>query len=104
MVRSRVFESEDTLSVEVAWEPPDNDSSVDFYHFEVVAESEGINHTLYAVETPNTTIILSIFPYNVNVTVFLSATDSCGTRSVPIVLSLSYIGTGKLKLMHVYSL
>ena len=83
---SRVLESDTNYSiVEVMWEPPDNDSRVDFYHFEVVADSEGISYTLYAIETPNTTVVLSIFSSNVSITVFLSAMDSCGTRSVPAV-------------------
>ena len=96
-LRSRLLES-DTQSnhstVEVTWEPPSNDTRVDFYHFKVVAESEGTNGTLYTVETPNTTVIVSIFPYNVNITLFLSATDNCGTRSVPAVLFVNYIGSG----------
>ena len=94
---SRVLESDANYStVEVTWEPPGNDSRVNFYHFKVVADSEGINYTMYAVETPNTTVVLSIFPYNVNITVFLSAMDSCGTKSVPAVLFVNYIGSGKL--------
>jgi hypothetical protein len=85
-------------TVEVTWETPGNDSSVDFYHFKVVADSEGTNYTLYAVETPNSTVVLSVFPYcnNVNITVFLSATDSCGAKSIPAVLIMSYVVSGKL--------
>ena len=95
---SRVLESDTNYStIEVTWEPLGNDSRVDFYHFEVVADSEGTNHILYAVKTTNTTVILSMFPYNnINITVFLSATDNCGTRSVPAVLFMNYIGSGKL--------
>ena len=80
-------------TVEVTWEPSGNDSRVDFYHFEVVADSKGTNYTLYTVETPNTTVTLS---YNVNITIFLSATDSCGAKSTPVVLFMSYTGSGKL--------
>ena len=53
VVTSRVLESDtDYSTVEVTWEPPSNNSRVDFYHVEVIADSEGINYTLYAVETP----------------------------------------------------
>ena len=93
---SRVLESDTNYStIEVTWEPPDNDSRVDFYHFKVVADSEGISYTLYAVETTNTTVVLSIFPYtDLNITVFLSIMDSCGEKSTPAVLSMSYITIG----------
>ena len=84
---SRVLESDANYStVEVTWEPPGNDSRVNFYHFKVVADSEETNYTLYAGETPNTTVVFSVVPYNVNITVFLSAMDSCGARSIPAVL------------------
>ena len=100
-VTSRVLESDtDYSTVKVTWEPPSNNSRVDFYHVEVVADSEGINYTLYAVETPNTIVVLSIFPYNVNITIFLFATDSCGARSIPAVLSMSYVAIGSGNCMH----
>jgi hypothetical protein len=94
---SRILESDANSTVEVTWEPPGNDSRVDIYHFKVIADLEGINCTLYAVETMNTTVLLSIrfFPYNINITVCLSAIDSCGIKSIPAVLIMSYSGTGK---------
>jgi hypothetical protein len=87
---SRVLESDTNCStVEVTWEPPGNDSRVHLYHFKIVDDLEGINYTLYTVETTNTTVVLSIFPSNVNITIFLSAMDSCGGESIPAVLFLS---------------
>jgi NADPH-dependent 2,4-dienoyl-CoA reductase/sulfur reductase-like enzyme len=89
---SRVLESDANYStVEVTWEPPGNDSRVHFYHVAVVVDLAGANSTWYTVETANTTVtvVLSIFPYNVNITIFLSAMDSCGGESILAVLFLS---------------
>ena len=81
-------------TVEVTWEPPrpDNNSRVDFYHYQVIVDMEGTSYMLYNVKTTNTTVILSDFPYNVNVTFLLSANDRCGGKSKPILLFMNYSG------------
>ena len=94
---SRVLESDTNYSiVEVKWEPPDNDSRADFYHYQVVVDSEGTTHTLNDVNTTNTGAIVCNSPYNVNTSFVLSA-NNCEGRSAPITLVLN-ITIGKYKL------
>lgn len=100
---SRVLESNTNYSiVEVTWEPPDNNSKVDFYHYQVVVDLEGTSYTLYEsdVKTTNTTVVLSILPNNVNITFFLSTTDSCGRKSIPVALFMNIIGKSRCSLMN----
>ena len=84
-IRSRIVESYTNYStVEVTWEPLGNDSRVDFYHYFVIVDSEDTSYSLYDVKTTNTTAILSILPYDVNITFFLSASNSCGGNSTVV--------------------
>ena len=102
VLMSRVLESYTNYSrAEVTWEPLGNDSRMDFYHYQVAVYLNGTNCTLYDAETTNTTVtvLLSIFPYNVNTTVtfFLSVMDTCGRKSAPtVILFTNYIGQGKV--------
>ena len=92
VLTNRVFESDTNVSrVEVTWEPPDNHSKVNFYHYQVVINLEATNYSciLYNTTTTNTTAVLSIDPlslYSGNVSFSLSVINYCGEQSTPVVL------------------
>ena len=95
---SRVLESDDYSTIEVTWDPSDNVSRVDFYHYQVVVDLDATNHsyTLYNTITTNTTVtvVLPIFLYNGNVTfsLRLSIINYCGETSTPVILVIKDIG------------
>ena len=78
---NRVLDNNSSV-VEVMWEPPSNDSRVDFYHYQVVGAGA---IALYQGDTINTTVTL-ILPdilYDINITFILSA-NNCEGRSLPV--------------------
>ena len=75
------------------WEFPDNDSRVDFYHYQLIfVDSWGQANTSYQANTTNTTVILSGILYNLNISFVLFA-NNCEGKSAPVNLALY---TGKL--------
>ena len=56
-------------TVEVTWEPPSNDSRVDFYQYQLI---DNLTEVIVS-NTTNTTAVLSGIPYNVNSSVIISA-------------------------------
>ena len=87
-LRSRVLESgTDYSTIEVTWEPPGNDSRVDFYQYQVVDSSEGASVS-YQANTTNTTAIL--FCYGINISFVLIA-NNCEGTSAPVTYAI-YIG------------
>ena len=85
---NRVLESDTSYStIEVIWDPPDNDSRVESYHYQVVVDLDATNHsyTLYNTTTTNTTVtvVLIIFLNCGNVTFSLSVINHCVEKSTP---------------------
>ena len=89
-LRSRVLEfGTDYFTIEVTWEPPGNDSRVDFYHYQVIDNSEGASVS-YQVNTTNTTAILFCILYGINISFVLIA-NNCEGTSAPVSYAI-YIG------------
>ena len=71
-------------TAEVAWEPPSNDSRVDFYQYQVI---DNLTEVIVS-NTTNTTAVLSGIPYNVNMSFVISA-HNCVGASQQVVLSIN---------------
>ena len=56
-------------TIEVMWEPPSNDSCVDFYQYQLI---DNLTEVIVS-NTTNTTAVLSGIPYNVNMSFVISA-------------------------------
>ena len=56
-------------TVEVTWEPPSNDSRVDFYQYQLI---DNLTEVIVS-NTTNTTAVLSGIPDNVNMSFVISA-------------------------------
>ena len=84
-LRSRVLEYYSNHStVEVTWKPPDNDSRVEYYLYQVIDSLEGVNMS-YEANTTNTTVILSDV---LNILFILSA-NNCEGKSAPAFLVIN---------------
>ena len=90
-LRSKILEYGTNYSnIEVMWEPPGNDSRVDFYHHKIVDSLGGASMS-YQANTTNTTVILSGILYGINISFFLSA-NNCAGKSAPAILIIMNIG------------
>lgn len=65
-------------TVEVTWQPLDNNSRVDFYHYQIIADMEGTTHILYDVNTTNTSTILYDLLRDSNISFVLFANNCEG--------------------------
>ena len=66
------------------WEPPSNDSCVDFYQYQLI---DNLTEVIVS-NTTNTTAVLSGIPYNVNLSFVISA-HNCVGASQPATLSIN---------------
>ena len=85
---SRVLECDTNYStIEVTWDPPDNDSRVDSYHYQVVVDLDATNHS-YTLSQYSTTTTTT----NTTVTVVLVIFLNCGDVHIILynILSLCY--------------
>ena len=74
-------------TVEVMWEPPSNDSRVDFYQYQLIN-----NLTKVIVSnTTNTTAVLYGIPYNINMSFVISA-HNCDQASQQATLVIFFNG------------
>ena len=74
-LRSRILEYyTNSSTVEVMWEPPSNDSRVDFYQYQLI---NNLTEVIVS-NTANTTAVLSGIPYNVNMSFVISAYNCVG--------------------------
>ena len=70
------------------WEFLDNDSRVDFCHYQLAfVDSLGQANTSYQANTTNTTVILSGILYNCNISFVLFA-NNCERKSAPVALAI----------------
>ena len=76
-----------SFTVEVMWEPPSNDSRVDFYQYQLI---DNLIEEIVS-NTTNTTAVLSGIPYNVNMSFVISA-HNCVGASQQVVLIINIIG------------
>ena len=94
-LRSRVLEYDNnysTVTVEVTWNPPGNDSRVEYYVYQVIdsLQLEGVNASLYEANTTNTTVILSGIMYDNNISFILLANNYCEAgNSAPTTLIIN---------------
>ena len=73
--------------VKLMWDSPDNNSQVDFYHYEVVYSLEGVSIISYNASTTNATAIISGIPYDTNTSFILNA-NNCEGKSAPVYSTL----------------
>ena len=71
-------------TIEVMWEPPSNDSRVDFYQYQLI---DNLTEVIVS-NTTNTTAVLSGIPYNVNLSFVISA-HNCVGASQQVVLNIN---------------
>ena len=87
-------------TVEVTWEPPSNDSHVDFYQYQLMG-----NLTEVIVSTTNTTAVLSGIPYNAcqHVICHLCSQLCWGksTNNYNVILSLMLVSFGIILMVNI---